>query len=207
MATVGRAQLPIPGGGDAPAGPGEFAALGLAIDPHLVQHVADQAERDAQYADAPLHTAVSAADGSLWLKTSASANTWATVYEPEPAWRPIELLAGYTSDTYTPQARRVGSHVWLRGRIAKTDGTVIGQNGVAIAAVPDDCIPQQQIGAYAGTSSLVGDVLVGTGKVEILDETTSSSLGDPGTVLWWSQDGTTALGTPWVNISGDYWID
>jgi hypothetical protein len=207
MATVGRAQLPVPAGGDAPVGPGALAELGLAIDPHLVQHVADQAERDAQYDDAPLHTAVSAEDGSLWLKTSASANVWATVYEPVPEWRPIELLAGYTEDTYTPQVRRVGNRVYVRGRVAKTDGTVIANNGIGIAKVPDDCIPQEQIGAWAGTSSLVGDVLIGTGKMECLDVGTSSSLGPPGTLLWWSQDGPTALGTPWVNISGDYWID
>lgn len=46
--------------------------------------------------------------------------------------------------------------------------------------------------------------MIGTGKVEILDANTASSLGAPGTVLWWSQDGP---GTPWVNISGSYWID
>lgn len=207
MATVGYAQLPVPGGGDAPAGPGSLFALGGAIDPHLVQHVADQAERDATYAAAPLHTVVSAENGSLWIKTSASTNVWATIYEPVPAWRPVELLTGYQADTYTPQVRRIGNQVWLRGRISRVDGTVIPNNGVAIAVVPDDCIPQEQVGPYAATSSLAGDVLIGVGKLEVLDADSGSSLGDPGTVTWWSQDGATALGTPWVNISGSYWID
>lgn len=207
MATVGYAQLPIPGGGDAPVGPGALMELAAGIDPHLVQHVADQAERDALYAAAPLHTMVSAENGSLWLKTSATANTWAPIYEPVPAWRPVEMLTGYQADSYTPQVRRVGSHVWLRGRIARTDGTVIPNNGLGIAKVPADCVPQQQIGAYAATSSLQGDVVIGVGKLEVLDVGTASSLGDPGTILWWSQDGPTATGTPWVNISGDYWID
>lgn len=207
MATVGYAQLPIPGGGDAPVGPGALYELGGAIDPHLVQHVVDQAERDATYAAAPLHTLVSAANGSLWIKTSASANVWATLYEPVPAWRPLEMLAGYQEDTYTPQIRRIGSHVWLRGRIGKSDGTVIPNGGIGIAKVPSDCIPQVQIGAFAATSSLAGDVTIGTGKLEVLDTGTASALGPPGTVLWWSQDGATAAGTPWVNISGDYWID
>ncbi|WP_329151201.1 hypothetical protein OIU91_28325 [Streptomyces sp. NBC_01456] len=207
MATVGYSKIRIPGGGDAPVGPGALMEMGADIDPHLLQHVADRAERDALYTDAPLHTAVTAEDGSLWLKTSATSNVWATVYEPDPAWRPLGLVSGYTGDTYTPEVRRIGSRVWLRGRIARTDGTVIPQNGIGIGKVPDDCIPQEQIGAYAATSSLQGDVVIGVGKLEVLDVGTASSLGDPGTVLWWSQDGPTAAGTPWVNISGSYWID
>lgn len=207
MAEFGYAKIPVPAGGDAPVGPGALAAMATAIDPHLLHHVVDQAERDAQYGDAPLHTAVTADDGSLWLKTSATANAWATIYEPDPPWRPIELLAGYQGDAYTPEVRRIGQHVWLRGRIARTDQTVIPNQGVGIAKVPDDCIPQVQIGSFAATSSLAGDVTIGTGKLEILDVGTASSLGDPGTVLWWSQDGATSAGTPWVNISGDYWID
>lgn len=207
MATVGYAQLPIPGGGDAPVGPGALYEFGAAIDPHLVQHVVDQAERDATYAAAPLHTMVSAENGALWIKTSATANTWATIYEPHPEWRPLEILVDYQEDTYTPQIRRIGKHVWVRGRIAKSDQTVIPNGGIGIAKVPADCIPQVQIGAWAGTSSLAGDVTIGTGKLEVLDVGTASGLGPPGTILWWSQDGATAAGTPWVNISGDYWID
>ena len=207
MATVGYAQLRIPAGGDAPAGPGALMELATDIDPHLVQHVADQAERDAEYDDAPLHTMVSAEDGSLWIKTSATTNTWATIYEPVPAWRPIELLTGYQEDGFTPQVRRIGNQVWLRGRISRVDGTVIPTNGVAVATVPDDCIPQEQLGAYAATSSLAGDVVIGVGKLEVLNVGTASALGDPGTITWWSQDGPTAAGTPWINISGSYWID
>lgn len=207
MATVGYAKIRIPGGGDAPVGPGALMEMGTDIDPHLLQHVVDQAERDATYADAPLHTAVTAEDGSLWLKTSATTNTWATLYEPDPPWRPIDLVTGYQAGTYRPEVRRIGNRVWLRGRIERTNGTVIPNDGVGIAKVPDDCIPQEQIGAYAATSSLSDDVVIGTGKLEVLDTGTASSLGAPGTVLWWSQDGPTAAGTPWVNISGSYWID
>jgi hypothetical protein len=207
VATVGYAQLPVPGGGDAPAGPGNLYELAEAIDPHLVQHVADQAERDAEFATAPLHTVVAAENGSLWIKTDAGTNTWATIYEPVPAWRPVELLTGYQEDGFTPQVRRIGNQVWLRGRLSRIDGTVIPTNGVAVATVPDDCIPQEQLGAYAATSSLAGDVVIGVGKLEVLNVGTASSLGDPGTITWWSQDGATAAGTPWINISGSYWID
>lgn len=208
MATIGYAQIPVPGGGDAPVGPGALAAMAQVVDPRLLQHVQDQAERDATYSDAPLHTAVTAEDGTLWIKTSTTENTWATVWAPDPEWRPVGMLSGYQGDTYTPQARRIGNQVWLRGRISRVDAAVIPNSGVGIATVPADCIPQTQVGAYAATSSLAGDIVIGTGKLEVLDADTSSSLGGPGTITWWSQDGDTAAsGTPWVNISGSYWID
>ncbi|GAA2971356.1 hypothetical protein [Streptomyces enissocaesilis] len=205
---IGYAQLPVPGGGDAPVGPSALAALASAIDPHLLQHVANLAERNSLYATAPLHTAVLAANGSLWIKTSATENVWTTIYEPDPPWRPISMRAGYQGGAYTPQARRIGNRVWLRGRIERTDNAVIPNGGVAIATVPDDCIPRLQIGTYPATASLAGDIVIGVGKLEVLEAGMSSSLGGEGTVVWWSQDGETATsGTPWVNISGEYWLD
>lgn len=203
MATVGNAELPVPGGGDAPVGPGALAALAAAIDPHLIQHVADQAERDAEYAAAPLHTLVSAENGSLWIKTSATANTWATIHEPEPAWRPVTPAAGYSADVYTPQVRRIGNEVHLRGRIVRTDGTVFPLSGVKIADVPSDAIPAVY-GSFSGTASLVGDPTIGVGRIEVIGALQSNSFGSAGSVVWFSQDGT---GVTWVDISGIYWLD
>lgn len=203
MATVGRAQLPIPGGGDAPLGPGALAELALAIDPHLLQHVADTAERDAEYADAPLHTVVSAENGSLWIKTSSTANTWATIYEPLPAWRQVTPASGYQSGEFQPQARRIGKRVHLRGRFVRTDGTVFPLSGVKIGDVPADCQPALY-GSFAGAASISGDPTIGVGRVEVLGAGSSSSLGGNGSIVWFSQDGS---GVPWVDISGSYWID
>ncbi|MBQ1122653.1 hypothetical protein [Streptomyces sp. B15] len=204
MATFGYADLPVPGGSDAPTGPAALAELAQRIDRHLVQHVADQAERDATLDDAPLHTVATAQDGSLWIKTDGFSNTWATIWEPLPDWRPIEPASGYQGGAYTPQVRRVGNQVWLRGRLQRVDEAVIPTNGVKIGQVPDDCIPQEQVGSIAANSSLADDVVIGVGKLEVLDANTASSLGDPGAITWWSQDGS---GTSWVNISGSYWID
>ncbi|WP_406202572.1 hypothetical protein OG331_31720 [Streptomyces sp. NBC_01017] len=203
MATVGYAKLPIPGGGDAPVGPGNLADLGLAIDPHLVQHVVDKAERDSQYASAPLHTVVSAENGSLWVKTSATANAWATVYEPLPAWRPVSLASGYQAGEFQPQVRLMGQRVHLRGRIVRTDGTVFPVSGVKIGDVPADCQPAVYA-SWAGGSGISGDPVVGVGRVEVLGNVSGSSLGGVGSIVWFSQDGS---GVPWVDISGSYWKD
>lgn len=204
MATIGRAQLPIPGGGDAPVGPGALAELALAIDPHLVQHVADKAERDAEYDDAPLHTIVSAANGSLWLKTSASTNTWAVIYEPVAAWRPITLASGFTAGQTTPEIRIDRDRAYLRGRIEKTDGTVIPIGGTKLATVPSDCIPEQ-LSSWAGGQSITGDPMTAVGRLEVFSpDQDSNAFGGRGSLIWYSQDGT---GTPWVDLSGSYWLD
>ncbi|MZF56954.1 hypothetical protein GTX53_24500 [Streptomyces sp. SID5594] len=206
MATIGNADLPVPGGGDAPTWPGALAALAAAIDPHLVQHVADLAERNETYAEAPLHTLVSAEDGSLWIKTSAVDNVWATIHEPLPAWRPISLAGGYAAGDPTPQVLLVGQQVHLRGRIIKNDGSTFALNGVKIADVPADCRPAQP-GNWSGGASLAGDPMTGVGRMEVLGNSSSSSLGSSGALLWFSQDGTQAggLGAAWVDISGSYW--
>jgi hypothetical protein len=204
MATVGRAQLPIPGGGDAPVGPGALAALGLAIDPHLVQHVADKAERDAEYDDAPLHMLVSAENGSLWMKTSASSNTWAVIWEPLAAWRPVTLAAGFTAGQTTPQLRIDRGQVHLRGRIEKTDGTLITTGGTKLATVPADCIPGR-LESWPGGQSISGDPVTAVGRMEAFShDQDANALGGAGSLIWYSQDGT---GTTWVDISGSYWLE
>jgi hypothetical protein len=203
MATVGYAQLPIPGGGDAPVGPGSLAELALAIDPHLLQHVTNKAERDELYDDAPLHTAVTANDGSLWIKTSASTNTWATIYEPDPGWRPLPLAAGFEADQNDPEVKRIGNQVWLRGRVRKTDGTTITTNATKIGNVPSDCIPQQ-LATFAGGSSITGDPIVGVARFEVYSPLNTQQA--PGSLMLYSQDGE-SYGFTWVDISGSYWID
>ncbi|MDT0381440.1 hypothetical protein RM572_22020 [Streptomyces sp. DSM 42041] len=205
MATVGYANLPVPGGGDAPTGPAAVAALAQALDPHLVQHAVDIADRDATFASAPLHTLVTAEDGSAWLKTSAAANVWATVYEPDPEWRPLALATGHQTSSFRPEVRRIGSQVWIRGQVERTDSAVIPNTGVALGTVPNDCVPQDQPGQMAVVCSMAGDPTVPAGRIEVLDANTSSSVGGPGTVVWWSQQGE---GVSWVNLGGGtYWID
>lgn len=193
MATIGRANLPVPDGADAPLGPAALAELALAIDGHLPRPVADKAERDAQYADAPQRTMVVSAAGAVWIKTSSSTNTWATVYEPLPAWRPITLVDGLSvTGGYTPQYRIVGRQVHVRGRVEKTDGTPWVGSGAKIADTPPDAVPAR-LGVWAGGQSLTGDPSTAVCRVECATS-----------IVWWSQDGS---GGMWVDISGSYWLD
>jgi len=202
---VGRAKLPVPGGGQGPTVPGDLAQLALAVDKHLPLHVADVAERDELHADAPLHTLVSAENGTLWIKTSAATNSWATIYEPLPAWQPVTPATGYQLGSPPAEYLVEGERINLAGRIEPiAEGALIPTNGVAVGSVPQAIAPASQATVLC-SSSLAGDIIVGTGRVEIVGlDNPSSSWGPPGTIVWWSQEGT-AGGTPWINLSGSYW--
>lgn len=204
MATIGYASLPVPAGGDGPDVPAGIAALAEAIDPHLKHNVADQAERDERLADAPLHTMAVAADGSVWVKTSSTSGTWATVWEPDPAWRPVSLAAGLSSGTTPPGIRRYGNLVHVRGTVEKADGELIlGAPAFKIADVPTDCRPRYT-GRGAGGQTIAGDPIVGLGRIEVLGEGSVVNEGTHGSIMWYTQDGT---GSSWVGLDFSYWID
>jgi hypothetical protein len=206
LATIGYAHLPVPAGGDAPGGPPALAALATALDPHLVQHVDDLADRTATLSGAARGAVAVAADGTTWVKTAADSDTWATLWEPLPAWRPLSPAAGFQAGTMQPQVRVYGGKVYTRGRIIKIDGTAIdGTNGLTLATVPDDCVPENPATGSA-YYSLTGDPLIGAGRYEVRPQ------GDPnvGQLVFYSQDGAQDggdVGTPWVDISSDYWLD
>ncbi|MFH9011239.1 hypothetical protein ACH4C6_07665 [Streptomyces sp. NPDC017943] len=205
MATLGYAELPVPGGGQAPAVPADFAELAQAVDPHLVQFVANKAERDTKYATAPVHTIVSAADGTVWKKTSSSSNTWVTWWEPQPVWdRTLTLKPAFQTGDVSIGLMLLdgGRRVELKGRIERIDGTnITDPNAVNLGAVPSDCIPPA-LRTWPGTCSMAGDTTDGAGRLEVLGDNSSSAYGVAGDLLWWYQG---TGGTPWVDISGYYW--
>jgi hypothetical protein len=204
LPTIGFANLPVPAGGDAPAGAGQLAALATAIDPHLIHHVQDEADRDSVLADAPVHTVAVADNGTTWVKIGTAPDVWVTVWEPIPAWQPLTLAAGIgQSSEIAPSVRRIGTHVYLQGAVNRTDGTNFNAEAVKLGTVPSDCIPPQ-LRRYVGGASMAGDTTDATGRIEILGTSSSSSYGTAGDVLWWYQG---TGGTPWVDIAGDYWMD
>ncbi|MGW7053142.1 hypothetical protein [Streptomyces sp. NPDC054887] len=195
MATIGYADLPVPDGGDAPDSPAALAALATVIDPHLIQHVANTAERDSVYSAAPLHTVVSAEDGSLWIKTSATLNVWATIYEPLPPWQNLTLESGLIPNGgHTPQYRIIGQRAHVRGRVERFNQlTLDGSSGMTLAAVPEEAQPADGIACWAGGQSLTGDPVTAVCRVEAVT-----------TYKFYSQDGS---GAAWVDITGSYWLD
>lgn len=192
---IGYAELPVPAGGDGPAAPAALAELAVAIDPHLIQHVTNLAQRNSLYSAAPLHTTVSAENGSLWIKTSAVSNVWATVYEPLNPWQPITLASGFTSNGgYTPEYRVRGQQVHMRGRIERVNPllTMDGGGGLTVATVPPDAVPDQ-LSNWNGGQSLTGDPVTAVCRLEAATN-----------IVFWSQDGS---GAAWIDISGSYWLD
>ncbi|GAB2732832.1 hypothetical protein [Streptomyces bullii] len=210
MATIGYAQLPIPGGGDSPTTPGHLAELAAAIDPHLWQHVTNLADRDTRLSEAPVQTVALAPDGTTWVKISATTNTWVTHWEPLQAWQPLTLAAGYESGQTLAEGRIDRGQVHLRGTIQRTDGQLISANGVKLATVPTAMIPKQ-IARCAAPASMTGDAMTGTCRLEVYSpDQDANSLGGRGSVIAWSQDGQQDGGTPglmWIDISGSYWLD
>lgn len=205
MATIGYAHLPVPAGGDAPAGPAALAELAQALDPHLVQHVRDEAERNATLAAAPVRTLAIAESGTAWIKLATGTNSWATVYEPVPAWAPLTLKQGYEQGAAALGVRKLSSGlVFLKGRIQSSSGGNLdgGAGALNLASVPADCIPAS-IGTITASCSLGGETTDAAGRLEVLASNTSSASGVPGDLLWWYQG---TGGTPWVDISGYYWL-
>ena len=206
MATIGYAGLPVPGGGQSPVVPADIAALAEAVDPHLRHTVTDLADRTNRFADAPAQTLVTAADGTMWLKTSSSTDTWVTIWQPPPVWdRTLTLTTGLQQGDVTIGLMVVdgGRKVELKGRVERTDGTKITDpNAVNLGAVPVDCVPPA-LRTWSGTCSMAGTTTDAAGRLEVLGDNSTSAYGEAGDVLWWYQ-GTD--GTDWVDISGYYWL-
>jgi len=208
---LGYAQIEVPDGLDGPALPAAIATMVEDMDPHLVQHVADTAERDDRLAGAPVPTvAISTGDGTTWIKVAAP-NTWATLWEPVPDWQPLTLVTGFSAGQTTPQIRvEANGRAHIRGRIVRTDASDINTfSGVKLADVPPGAIPAT-LAFNAGGSSLAGDPVNAVVRVEVHGATTSNSLGGPGSIVAYSQDGqgdTVTGGLDWIDISGSYWLD
>ncbi|MFE9920474.1 hypothetical protein ACFYQA_02470 [Streptomyces sp. NPDC005774] len=210
MATIGYAGLPVPGGGDSPTTPGHLADLAAAIDPRLWQHVTNEADRNTRLAGAPARTVAVTPNGTTWIKTSNTTNTWITLWEPLPAWQPVTLASGYVAGETTPQLRIWQGRVWTRGRIARADGTLLPVAGGRLGSVPTAAIPKQ-LAMWAGGGSLTGDPMTGVGRVEVFSPDQDGNInGNRGSLVWHSQDGMQDGGTAgvfWADISGFYWLD
>ena len=199
---IGRAKLPVPGGGQAPTTPGDLANFATRVDKFLAHQVTDAADRDNRFGDADPGTVTVSTNGTMWARTTGG--VWVVIHEEPEPWRPLSLATGFVAGEEAPKIRRIGKQVWIRGRAQKADGSLIRSDGATkLATVPDDCIPTALASGAAG-QTLTGDPFTGVGRVEVLPYNWERPEGGQGSVMWYSQDGS---GTTWAGVDLSYWID
>lgn len=67
--------------------------------------------------------------GTLWQYTGSA---WVSVYGGDTGWVNITLAPGYTSQSITPQVRRIGSVLYFLGDVKPTSGTFAASTGITI---------------------------------------------------------------------------
>lgn len=173
----------------------------------------------AQWSAPLAYTAVSAGTmpsgvpgGSLCTRTDTRtlyeyvSGAWVLLPYVEP-WRVLTLVStvrGFQNNLpmWLPKIRRVGSHVFVRGRMElKAGGSFPAAADMAVITLPSDCIPaaSTELTGTASTSGSQG----GYARFQVnspLDAT------DPGTITLWTGNGPTPS-TTWVGVQGSYWLD
>ncbi|MGH3501682.1 MAG: hypothetical protein ACRDQA_12470 [Nocardioidaceae bacterium] len=179
--TVGFAELRVPSDGDAFNLPSDMANLATDVDARLVHLVADAAERDVRLSDAdPGTVAASTVTGTVWFLTSEE---WVTWWEPEGDWRSLTLGSGVTSAGQSPEIKRTGVHVELRGNVQSSGDGSFPTGQTEIGTVPSDCIPLHTVSLAVGASTS-GATTVGAARMDIRGNDSSSS----GTIYIFTQE-------------------
>lgn len=111
--TTTYSGAPIPVGTDAHQVPADLKKYANHVDPMLVLKAADEAERNARFADVPTGTLVSGTDRRIiWRKEGTG---WDTVWSYTP-WTRVSLLNSFTAGQ-TIYWSRIGDIVYWRGAL------------------------------------------------------------------------------------------
>lgn len=136
-----------------------------------------------------------------------------TAWVPLPyveAWRTLPLKSGWrgysnNDPQWLPQIRRVGTHVFIRGRVELTAGgnVTTAQGGSGFCTIPSDCVPAVHHADITGTCT------VGTsgGAAATQNGTARYQLDVTGTTFVIFFNGTTVPVSPWYGFGFDYWVD
>jgi hypothetical protein len=125
-------------------------------------------------------------------------------------WRTLPLTTGWrgynnNDPQWLPQIRRVGAHVFIRGRVELTAGgnVTAAQGGAGFCTLPSDCIPANH------SMDLTGTCTVGTagGAASTQNGTARYQLNESGTTFFIFFNGTTVPISPWYGFNFDYWVD
>jgi hypothetical protein len=173
----------------------------------------------AQWAEPLVYTAASSGGmpsgvpaGSLCTRTDVRAlyeyvsGAWVLLPYAEP-WRTVSLhsgVRGYQNNNadWLPKVRRVGSQVFVRGRMELTSGANFAASAsIATIVLPSDCIPLYPA-ELTGTSTSAGSQ-EGFARFQV---NTPSDPTNPGTIILVTGAGPTP-NTGWVGIQGSFWVD
>jgi hypothetical protein len=89
----------------------------------------------------------------------------------DSGWLTLQLRAGFQTSSETPQYRKIGHVVYLRGRIAPTSGT-FSTGGSAVADLPAGFRPTvaNEVWATAfGINAIMGRFFIGSGGALTVD--------------------------------------
>lgn len=121
------------------------------------------------------------------------------------AWRTLPLKTGWrgysnNDPTWLPQIRRVGAHVFVRGRVELTAGgnVTAAQGGAGFATLPSDCVPGVHHADVVGTCTVGTAGQDGSARYQ-LDVSSS-------TFVIFFASGPVPL-SPWFGFGFDYWVD
>lgn len=150
--------------------------------------------------------------GSLCTRTDTKelyeyvSGAWVLLPYAEP-WRTAPLhsgIRGYLNNTamWLPKIRRIGSQVFVRGRMELTAGGNFPASAVTMVIdLPSDCIPVKS-GDLTGTATTGGTAQHGFARYQV----NAATDVNPGTIALYVGTGPTPA-TPWIGIQGSYWID
>lgn len=133
-----------------------------------------------------------------------SGSAWTLLPYVEP-WRTLTLKTGWrgyanNDPAWLPQVRRVGAHVFVRGRVELTAGGNItsSQAFAGFVTLPSDCIPAVHHADIVGTCTVGNSGQDGTCRYEldIGNSTFAAILGSGPYPV-----------TPWFGFGFDYWVD
>lgn len=173
----------------------------------------------AQWTEPLVYTAASAGampsgvpSGSLCTRTDTKelyeyvSSTWTLLPYVEP-WRTATLksgIRGYSNNDpqWIPKIRRIGSQVFVRGRMELTaGGNFAASIATELITLPSDCIPTYP--TELGGASTTAGTQEGVARFQVNPNTYAT---DPGTIVLYTGSGPTPA-TPWVGIWGSYWLD
>jgi len=151
-------------------------------------------------------------NGSLCTRTDTKSlyeyvsGAWVLLPYAEP-WRTLSLrsgVRGYQNNSvdWLPKIRRIGSQVFVRGRMELTSGANFPASAnTPVITLPSDCIPL--VGADLAGVSTSGGGQEGFARFQV---NTSSRSTNPGTISLFTGSGPNPE-TPWIGITGSYWVD